>query len=106
MTINNFRIVAQGQRLLEGINFDDIFALGQYNITNSFFIAYGGAYKYFKVFQIYENSELFNSKLQKKIYVEQPSYFISHNFHDYKLFKHGMLHFQRFLLIIILNYDM
>ncbi|XP_073120328.1 uncharacterized mitochondrial protein AtMg00820-like [Henckelia pumila] len=68
---NKARLVAQGYRQEEGIDFDESFAPVARLEAIRIFLAYA-AFKDFKVFQMDVKSAFLNGILQEEVFVEQP----------------------------------
>ena len=85
---NKARLVAQGYRQEEGIDYDETFAPVARLESIRIFLAYA-AYKDFKVYQMDVKSAFLNGKLQEEVYVKQPPGFedSKHPNHVYKLDK-------------------
>ena len=85
---NKARLVAQGYRQEEGIDYDETFAPVARLESIQIFLAYA-AYKDFKVYQMDVKSAFLNGKLQEEVYVKQPPGFedSKHPNHVYKLDK-------------------
>lgn len=73
---NKARLVAQGFRQEEGIDFDESFAPVARLEAIRIFLAYA-AFKNFKVYQMYVKSAFLNGLLQEEVYVEQPPGFVN-----------------------------
>jgi hypothetical protein len=88
VTRNKARLVAQGYRQEEGIDYDETFAPVARLEAIRMFLAYS-AYKGFKVYQMDVKSAFLNGKLQEEVYVQQPPGFENSKFptHVYKLDK-------------------
>ena len=71
VTRNKARLVAQGYRQEEGIDYDETFAPVARLEAIRLFLAYA-AHKDFKVFQMDVKSAFLNGKLNEEVYVEQP----------------------------------
>ncbi|KZV46985.1 hypothetical protein F511_15782 [Dorcoceras hygrometricum] len=77
VTRNKARMVAQGFRQMEGIDFDETFAPVARLEAIRMFLAYA-AYKDFKVFQMDVKSAFLNGILTEEVYVAQPPGFVDH----------------------------
>jgi hypothetical protein len=71
VTRNKARLVAQGYRQEEGIDYDETFAPVARLESIRLFLAYA-AFKDFKVFQMDVKSAFLNGKLSEEVYVAQP----------------------------------
>ncbi|KAJ9558330.1 hypothetical protein OSB04_012944 [Centaurea solstitialis] len=89
---NKARLVAQGYRQEEGIDYDETFAPVARLEEIRFFLAYAAHMK-FQVFQMDVKSAFVNGKLTEEVYVAQPPGFTDpkHPDHVYKLNKALML---------------
>ena len=85
---NKARLVAQGYRQEEGIDFDESFAPVARLEAIRIFLAFA-SFKNFKVFQMDVKSAFLNDILNEEVYVEQPPGFQDHNVpnHVFKLDK-------------------
>ena len=85
---NKARLVAQGYRQEEGIDFDESFAHVARLEAIRIFLAYA-AFKNFKVYQMDVKSAFLNGLLNEDVYVEQPPGFQNHTMshHVFKLDK-------------------
>jgi hypothetical protein len=85
---NKARLVAQGYRQEEGIDYDETFALVARLEAIRLFLAYA-SHKNFKVFQMDVKSAFLNGKLSEEVYVAQPPGFPDpkHPNHVYRLDK-------------------
>ncbi|XP_073152562.1 uncharacterized mitochondrial protein AtMg00820-like [Henckelia pumila] len=79
---NKARLVAQGYRQEEGIDFDETFAPVARLEAIRIFLAYA-AFKNFKVFQMDVKSAFLNGLLQEEVFVEQPPVFESQTYPDH-----------------------
>ncbi|GJR02643.1 retrovirus-related pol polyprotein from transposon TNT 1-94 [Tanacetum coccineum] len=79
---NKARLVAQGYRQKEGIDYDETFAPVTRLEAIMIFLAYD-AYMGFVVYQMVVKSAFLNGKLSKKVYVQQPLGFKSSEFLNY-----------------------
>ncbi|KAI3697976.1 hypothetical protein L6452_31083 [Arctium lappa] len=88
VTCNKARLVAQGYRQEEGIDFDETFAPVARIEAIRLFLAYA-VYKDFIVYQMDVKSTFLNGKLNEEVYVEQPPGFYDpkHRNYVYKLDK-------------------
>lgn len=88
MTRNKARLVAQGYTQVEGLDFDETFALVARLDSIRLLLGVACILK-FKLFHIDVNSAFLNGYLHEEFYVEQPNGFIDPNFpnHVYKLKK-------------------
>lgn len=88
ITRNKARLVAQGYRQEEGIDYDETFAPVARLEAIRIFLAYA-AYKNFKVYQMDVKSAFLNGKLNEEVYVKQPPGFedAKHPEYVYKLEK-------------------
>ena len=68
---NKARLVAQGYRQEEGIDYDETFTLVARLEAIRIFLAYS-ANKNFKVYQMDVKSAFLNGKLDEEVYVQQP----------------------------------
>ncbi|XP_073304111.1 uncharacterized protein [Primulina huaijiensis] len=82
---NKARLVAQGFRQEERIDYDETFAPIARLEAIRIFLAFT-AFKNFKVYQMDVKSAFLNGLLQEKVYVEQPPSFIDH-FSPHHVFK-------------------
>ncbi|KAJ9547172.1 hypothetical protein OSB04_019715 [Centaurea solstitialis] len=103
---NKARLVAQGYRQKEGIDYDETFAPVARLEAIRLFLAFA-THMNFKVFQMDIKNAFLNGKLNEEVYVAQPPGFVDPKFpdHVYKLNKAlygllvpGMIPFQPFLL--------
>jgi len=87
-TINKARLVAQGYTQVEGLDFDETFALVARLKSIRLLLGVACILK-FKLFQMDVKSEFLNRYLHEEVYVEQPKRFIDPSFpnHVYKLKK-------------------
>nr|GEU73765.1 hypothetical protein [Tanacetum cinerariifolium] len=85
---NKARLVTQGFKQEEGIDFDESFAPVARIEAISIFIA-NAAYKNMMIFQINVKTEFLNGELKEKVYVSQPEGFVDQDnpSHVYKLKK-------------------
>ena len=85
---NKARLVAQGYRQEEGIDFDESFSPVARLEAIRIFLAYA-AYKNFKVYQMDVKSAFLSGLLNEDVYVEQPLGFQNHTMprHVFKLDK-------------------
>ncbi|KAJ9544166.1 hypothetical protein OSB04_023873 [Centaurea solstitialis] len=85
---NKARLVAQGYRQEEGIDYDETFAPVARLEANRLFLAFA-AHMNFKVFQMDIKNAFLNGKLNEEVYVAQPPGFVDPKFpdHVYKLNK-------------------
>ena len=85
---NKARLVAQGYRQEEGIDFYESFAPVARHEAIRIFLAYA-AFKNFKVYQMDVKSAFLNGLLNEDVYVEQPPGFQNHIMpqHVFKLDK-------------------
>ncbi|KAJ9541588.1 hypothetical protein OSB04_028094 [Centaurea solstitialis] len=85
---NKARLVAQGYRQEEGIDYDETFAPVARLEAIRLFLAYA-AHMNFKVFQMDIKNAFLNGKLNEEVYVAQPPGFVDPKFpdHVYKLNK-------------------
>ncbi|KAJ9542807.1 hypothetical protein OSB04_029313 [Centaurea solstitialis] len=85
---NKARLVAQGYRQEEGIDYDDTFAPVARLEAIRLFLAFA-AHMNFKVFQMDIKNAFLNGKLNEEVYVAQPPGFVDPKFpdHVYKLNK-------------------
>lgn len=79
---NKARLVAQGFRQEEGIDYDETFAPVARLEAIRIFLAFA-AFKKFKVFQMDVKSAFLNGIIKEEVYVDQPPGFIDHSFPDY-----------------------
>ena len=88
VTRNKARLVAQGYRQEEGIDYDETFAPVPRLKAIRLFLAYA-AHKDFKVFQMDVKSAFLNGKLSEEVYVAQPPGFSDPKFsnHVFRLEK-------------------
>ena len=88
VTRNKARLVAQGYRQEEGIDYDETFSPVVRLEAIRLFLAYV-AHKNFKVFQMDVKSTFLNGKLSEEVYVAQPPGFPNpkHRNHVYRLDK-------------------
>ena len=88
ITRNKARLVAQGYRQEEGIDYDETFAPVARLEAIRLFLAYA-SFKDFKLYQMDVKSAFLNGELQETVFVEQPPGFESHSHptHVYKLRK-------------------
>jgi hypothetical protein len=88
VTRNKARLVAQGYRQEEGIDYDETFAPVARLEAIRMFLAYS-AHKGFKVYQMDVKSAFLNGKLEEEVYVQQPPGFESSKYptHVYRLDK-------------------
>ncbi|KAI3714876.1 hypothetical protein L6452_21836 [Arctium lappa] len=79
VTRNKARLVAQGYRQEEGMDYDETFALVAWFEEIRLFLAYA-VHKDFKVYQMDVKLTFLNGKLSEEVYVEQlPVHYINHN---------------------------
>ncbi|GKE80973.1 retrovirus-related pol polyprotein from transposon TNT 1-94 [Tanacetum coccineum] len=85
---NKARLVAQGFRQEEGINFEESFALVARIEAIRIFVA-NTAYKNMKIYQMDVKKAFLNGELKEEVYVSQPEGFVNQNnlSHVYKLKK-------------------
>ncbi|KAJ9564153.1 hypothetical protein OSB04_000119 [Centaurea solstitialis] len=85
---NKARLVAQGYRQEEGIDYDETFALVARLEAIRLFLAFA-AHMNFKVYQMDIKNAFLNGKLNEEVYVAQPPGFVDPKFpdHVYKLNK-------------------
>ncbi|KAI3771818.1 hypothetical protein L6452_02987 [Arctium lappa] len=88
VTRNKARLVAQGYRQKEGIDYDETFTPMARLEAIRLFLAYA-VYEDFKVYQMDVKSSFLNGKLNEEVYVEQPSGFSNpkHPNYVYKMDK-------------------
>ncbi|XP_073121349.1 uncharacterized protein [Henckelia pumila] len=79
---NKARLVAQGYRQEEGIDYDETYAPVARLEAIRIFLAYA-SFKNFKVYQMDVKSAFLNGKLQEEVFVEQPPGFTNHQFSDH-----------------------
>ncbi|KAI3697733.1 hypothetical protein L6452_30830 [Arctium lappa] len=82
VTRNKARLVAQGYRQEEGIDYDETFAPVSRLEAIRLFLAYA-VYKDFIVYQMNVKSAFLNGKLNEEVYVEQPSWFNDPKYPNY-----------------------
>jgi hypothetical protein len=82
VTRNKARLVAQFFTQIEGLDFEETYALGERLEAIRILLAYV-AHHDFKLYQMDVTSTLFNGPIQELVYVEQPS-----RFEDPKLTNH------------------
>ncbi|KAJ9544572.1 hypothetical protein OSB04_024279 [Centaurea solstitialis] len=99
---NKARLVAQGYRQEEGINYDETFTPVARIEAIRLFLAYA-AHKNFKLFQMDVKSAFLNEKLSEEVYVAQSPGFTNPKFpnHVYKLNKtlYGLKHAPRVRIV-------
>ncbi|GJS25664.1 retrovirus-related pol polyprotein from transposon TNT 1-94 [Tanacetum coccineum] len=78
----SLRLIAQGYRQEEGINYDETFARVARMETIKIFLAYA-TYMNLKVFQMDVKSAFFNEKIKEEVYVQQYHGFECSEFLDY-----------------------
>ena len=85
---NKARLVAQGYRQLEGIDYDETFGPVARLVPIRIFLAYA-AHKMFKAFQMDVKSAFLNGELKEEVYLQQPPGFedLDHPDYCYKLDK-------------------
>jgi len=88
VTRNKARLVVQGYTQVEGLDFDETFALVA-RLESIRFLLGVVCIMNFKLFQMDVKSAFLNGYLHEEVYVEQPKGFIDHRFpnHVYKLKK-------------------
>ncbi|XP_073119945.1 uncharacterized protein [Henckelia pumila] len=79
---NKARLVAQGYRQEEGIDYDETYAPAARLEAIRIFLAYA-SFKNFKVYQMDVKSVFLNGKLQEEVFIEQPPGFKNHQFPDH-----------------------
>src|SRR5581483_8045317 len=88
---NKARLVAQGYRQEEGIDYDETFAPVARLEAIRLFLAFA-AHKNFKVFQMDVKSAFLNGKLSEEVYVSQPPGFIDPKYPDHVFKLHKALY--------------
>nr|GEV97615.1 putative ribonuclease H-like domain-containing protein [Tanacetum cinerariifolium] len=85
---NKARLVAQGHRQKEGIDYDEVFAPVARIEAIRLFLAYA-SFMYFIVYQMYVKSGFLYGTIEKEVYVSQPLGFVDPEFPDrvYKVEK-------------------
>ena len=88
MTRNKTSLVAQGFTQVEGLDFEETYALVARLEAIRMLLAYA-AHHNFKLYQMDVKSAFLNGPIQELVYVEQPPGFEDHKFpnHVYKLQK-------------------
>ena len=88
VTRNKARLVAQGFTQVEGLDFEETYALVARLEVIRMLLAYA-AHHNFKLYQMDVKSAFLNGPIQELVYVEQPPGFEDHKFpnHVYKLQK-------------------
>ena len=88
---NKVRLIAQGFTQVEGLDFEETYALVARLEAIRMLLAYV-AHHNFKLYQMDVKSAFLNGPIQELVYVEQPPGFEDHKFpnHVYKHQEHGM----------------
>ena len=79
---NKERLVCKGYDQVEGIYFEETFALVERLEAIRIFLAFS-CYKNFKVYQIDVKSTFLNGKLEEEVYIKQPEGFLLSENGDY-----------------------